>query len=534
MKEKTLAIILTVFLLISGMIAYSIHLNYSNFNFHRSELTISENSISERLFYSPNEDYHTLYRNFASPIPIEIDIAQVRCARGTPYFNTQSFSCYVNNAQSSSNCLSFTESNEYGCSFGDQYGFFKSKEYWIEAEYNLQPENLFRIKDHYYIKFIAYSENNHKKLIKEDNFIISGEAVTARRYLPDEQVIIYIPYKKDISGFNIISQRDFEFDNKILKHLFLLFLSLIPGVALFFSWFFFGREHSEKDLPERLSMYPSKRKAWEVAAFFDPPFSGSKPNIFSALITDLYHRKVVDIKLNSHKDIYIKINKNKLDSLDNVEKDLIEFLDFLEKNSEKKEGYFKMNAFGLGIKNRSKSSSFYHSISSSINHHKKDYLSHCGFIISMISLWGLLIILTIFSPGAIAIFSFFSIMFVSIFLSRTTLLTKYKGDYYYEYKQWQSFKKFLAESPSIKLHGHQGTILWGEFLVYATAFGVAKKVLKEMKVRGIITEIQYNNYMIIAVPNSLSSHTGGFAGASGGGFSGAGGGGVGGGSGGGR
>ena len=33
----------------------------------------------------------------------------------------------------------------------------------------------------------------------------------------------------------------------------------------------------------------------------------------------------------------------------------------------------------------------------------------------------------------------------------------------------------------MKLHGHKGTIIWGEILVYATALGAAKKVLKDLK-----------------------------------------------------
>jgi uncharacterized membrane protein len=56
----------------------------------------------------------------------------------------------------------------------------------------------------------------------------------------------------------------------------------------------------------------------------------------------------------------------------------------------------------------------------------------------------------------------------------------------------------------MKLHGHKGTIVWGEFLVYATALGVADKVLKEMKDQKIITENQYNSYVIISSPNTLS------------------------------
>jgi hypothetical protein len=39
----------------------------------------------------------------------------------------------------------YTERNEYGCSFGDEYGFKEGEEYWIEASYTLHPKNLFEI-----------------------------------------------------------------------------------------------------------------------------------------------------------------------------------------------------------------------------------------------------------------------------------------------------------------------------------------------------------------------------------------------------
>lgn len=75
-------------------------------------------------------------------------------------------------------CPAYTEANEYGCTFGNVYGFYTGENYEIKAEYELYPENLFKINDRYYIKFIAYSANSHKLLIKGSNFIIPEEAIS--------------------------------------------------------------------------------------------------------------------------------------------------------------------------------------------------------------------------------------------------------------------------------------------------------------------------------------------------------------------
>jgi hypothetical protein len=105
--------------------------NYSpsEFNFYKSELIISENQINEKLYYSPDQDYHTLYRNFVDPISTSesnsIQINSVSCSEGKSYFRSK-LDCYDGN-KTEIPCYPYTEENEYGCANDGEYCFSKER-----------------------------------------------------------------------------------------------------------------------------------------------------------------------------------------------------------------------------------------------------------------------------------------------------------------------------------------------------------------------------------------------------------------------
>ncbi len=546
MKERTAVAIITLIFLASGIAAAYLSLSSAPFNFYKSEISVNNNLVSEKLYFSPDIDYHTLFRSFKSyianpnqQIPNSISIEELACSAGAPYYRTVS-KCYNESLLEFKTCFANTEQNEYGCSFGSNIGFYQGNIYWISSKYTLNPENLFRIKGTDYIKFIAYGEDLHKTLRTGSNLIISGGAITDKKYFPDEQVIIYLPYEGDSSKFNVINKEDFEFDTKTLKHLFQFFLFSMPGIIFFLAWYFFGRENSEENVPERLSMYPNNRKAWQVSSFFNPPFKALNKNLLSTLLTDFYRKKIIDTRIED-KEVYVKINPNNKEDFDDVEKRFMDILKVFEQNSETKQGYFLLDSSKVKYTEKMNLARKYSHLSKHIEKLRREFLSKKGTYLFGIALFLLFPIL-----AAVKISILLPRIFIIIIAALgfalnafTSLLQKFKGNYYSEYQKWQSFKRFLKDSPSMKLHGHKGTIIWGEFLVYATSLGVADKVLKEMKNQRIITENQYNNYYIISSPTHLSSYTGGFgssagSGGMGGGFGGAGGGGVGGGGGGGR
>jgi uncharacterized membrane protein len=558
MKEKTIAIIITILLLIAGLILGIIFKNfnfnnlntnsYNKFNFYRSDLNINGREVTETLYFHTDESYHTLFRTFDSPLSISentknsITIKSVSCNYGDPYFKLNNYCYYENDFSKSQECVPYTENNEYGCTFGNTYGFNSNSEYLISSKFTINPENLFLINGKYYIKFIAYGANNHHDLISGENLIIIGTNMHDSEYKSSDYVIIYIPYEGDSTGYNIIKKSDFEFGGEkikkdsILYQIFVILMHLLPGLIFFLSWHYFGKELTEPDVPEQLSQIPNKRKPWEVAAYFNPPFSSIDSNFFSTLLLDFYRRKIIDIKIEEgffKKDLLIKLNRKSQELDDPIEK---EFLQILEKLNEIcperhiQNNYFNLNKAASNPFSSLTIRSMYTVFKKSLDEHGKKFIEKKGVVIFMILII-ILIMISIFTGiFSLTILSFFSLFLISIISAFSSLLIKFKEDFYREYIEWQSFKKWLSYSPSMKEHGHKGVVFWEEFLVYATALGVSKKVLKELKQERIITEKQFNTFTNIHTATLSFASSGGGSG----GFSGAGGGGVGGGGGGGR
>jgi uncharacterized membrane protein len=550
MRERNLILILVIIFVIIGAFAFYYSSNYNKFNFYKSEVTVEGKTITEKLYFKTDKPYHTLYRNFADPIYAlnqnpssnSIHILDVKCDEGQPYVRDIYSSCtQFQNTSLKMNCPAYTENNEYGCTFGYTYGFKEDAEYWIESKYELNPENLFLIDGSTYIKFVAYSENNHIDLNRE-NFVVNGDATREGSYSPKENVILYIPYN-NTPGSNIIKKPSFEFDNGLPETILTFFMAFSPALLIFFVWWFFGREHTYADIPPELSMYPTERKPWEVAAYFNPPFNVLDQNFFSAMLIDFYNRKIIDIQIKN-KNVMVKVNETK-EKLDKIEKDFLELISgFFKKNPEKKflgfkyseshieNGYLDLNAALGSFSNRAELTLSFKEMHKEVKNLGKKYVDTKGHTV----LYTLFIIAYLFLhlQGfsflnlTAAILMFLALITASIVSANSSLFVKFNEHYYREYQHWQAYKKFLSNSFSIKSHGHKGVIIWDKILVYGTALGVSKKVIKELKQGGIIDQHHYNIY------NGLYLSSGSFSASTSSGHGGAGGGGVGGGGGGGR
>jgi len=106
-----------------------------------------------------------------------------------------------------------------------------------------------------------------------------------------------------------------------------------------------------------------------------------------------------------------------------------------------------------------------------------------------------------------------------------------------EHVKWKGLKKYMKEFSMLSQKDIPDIILWEEFLVYATVFGIAEKVLKQLKIvyPNITNEVYMNNYTYMylmmntnftstfsnaistTMSSSYSSSTGGGGGFSGGG-----------------
>lgn len=564
-EEMQIALIAGIFVL-AGLFVFFQGQSYTEFNFHESELAIVSNQVTEKLYFHTDKPYHTLYRDFSNPVyslvdsPYKInyvEIQNVLCSAGTAYVQNDLYRCtFFEGGVKSGTCLRYTQKNEYGCGFGYNYGFKKGEDYTIETTYTLNPKNLFLINDKYYIKFVVYSKNRHVKL-NEKNFFISGPHEQSDSYASNEDVIIYIPFNEDISNYNIISQKNFEYDGNLIENLFALFFSLLPAGIIFLLWRIFGKEKTYEDIPEELSFYPGERNPWEVAAFFQPPFNTLDKNFFATMLINFYHKKVIDIKMKQ-KDLLVKVNNYKKESLDKIEKYFLEIIEYLFENdpsndkSEKsffgglfssksyiESGYLNLNKSLASSRNRPRMLTFFKDLHKDVKDIGKNYIDTKGQTLILVFTLVLLFLgrglLSIFvGVGTWPILLYVAMFLTVILMGKSPLFIKFNEHYYKEFQRWQAYRKFLKNSFSIQAHGHKGVILWDKILVYATALGVAKEVLKEMKKVGIIDDRNFALYTGIYIGSTSFSASAGPSGGHGGGFGGAGGGGIGGGGGGGR
>lgn len=548
--ELPIVLIIAFFLVLFGLGILILGGN-SNFNFYSSKIVVDGQNIKEELHFKPDKDYHTLYRSFTSEIysfdnsdiisKNYILIKEIECSNGNYYFKEYHGKAYPEN-------YAYTENNEYGCTFGSALGFFKGEDYIINSEYEVHAENLFLVDGEYYIKFVAYSPGNHVNLNK-GNFIVQGDVVKKNRYYSNENVILYIPYNGDIKWFNIIELDDFEFDSGLM--FWKILFSILPGLLVFGLWFFTGKERVYGSIPKEVSEFPSKRNAWEVAAYFNPPLSRLDKNLFSSVLLKFYNNKIIEIK-EKGKDIFIKLNKFKGDEVEKKIYDILEFI-YLNIRRDKDKKYLDGEYFNL--KGFTNSIYYQYSISKLLFVHYKDlkediknkgkkYIDDSSekfiypfFIVAIFLILFLLMKFNIFS-GIMLISYFFMLIFVIILSVNNILFLRFNGEYYIEYQKWRAFKKYLKNSFSIKTATHKTVVIWNEYLIYATALGVPDKVIKELKVNHLINEQQTEIYNGITSGSffgfafSSSAGAGGVGGS--GGFGGAGGGGVGGGGGGGR
>lgn len=80
-----------------------------------------------------------------------------------------------------------------------------------------------------------------------------------------------------------------------------------------------------------------------------------------------------------------------------------------------------------------------------------------------------------------------------------------------EFSKWKAFRSFMSDFSNLKEYGPKSLIIWEQFLVYATAFGIASVVLKALKVVAPTLPDQNNGTFI----RPMMFSTGNFIGMSG-------------------
>ncbi len=569
MNEKTKLIILClVYVTVVFLFIFLVKLGFliHPFTFYKAELYINGTKITEKLYFIPDKAYHTLYRNFKTtvvtdtiiniPKPNTVRIKSVSCKKGIPYIYTGVGEYCTFSKNEIKDCIiyppetPYVKPNEYGCTYKNEKGFFPGNEYYITATYRLLPKKFFAYNGEYFIKFVAYSGGAHPLLIENSTFFIHGDVLHKPIYFPNEDVVLLIKIPKEEippqSSIMPLSEIQTYTSTNILQ-IFILpenVLLFFPLILLISTWYFFGRENIEpKDIPSALSIYPKKRKAWEVAAYFNPPFAEIDANFFVSMLLELKRKEVLEITPVVKKQFFMKSNDIRIRILgqsdDPIEAKFLEILKYIQSKAKDGENGFPLKETLKRIKwnlhNSQVLNTKIRELKNLIKKRSKEYLDNTGaYVFTIFVVISLLFPLLNRFDFSLAILYYGVIPFLISYVNRGTLLRRFKKNFYQEYLEWQAFKKFLEKFTRMKEYPPEAVSLWDEYLTYATALGVGKKVLKRYNTLGIIDQDTHTTISctISVSTTSLSSltYTSGGSGFGGGGL----GGGIGGGGGGGR
>lgn len=277
--------------------------------------------------------------------------------------------------------------------------------------------------------------------------------------------------------------------------------------------------------------------------------------IFSATLLDLSLKKIIDFEENG-KIIKIKILKKITEELENSkdEKIIYEFLKDACKNNQYEittkelEKYIKKEQTKViklkeNIDKNTEEALYQKELAdkkgkeehTKISNHIAVYSAILFFLIIavvfLIVLIGPSVLIGIITYMIVVIIQ---LIVLSILLKRTNILTQKGMD---EYAKWKGLKKYMEDFSMLDRREIPEIVIWENFLVYATVFGIADKVLKQLKAvyPNINEELDINTYSYMhlmmntnfsnsfssAISSSMSSAyssaTGGGGGFSGGG-----------------
>ena len=229
------------------------------------------------------------------------------------------------------------------------------------------------------------------------------------------------------------------------------------------------------------------------------------PNVFSATILNFALKEYIKIEQEG-KTIKILLNKIKTDELTGDEKKVLEILRAASNNNEltmaELEKYIKNYPSKLMNLN-----STFEKVSKTqasekgkfdTNRFNKQIVyaeKNVGYIFILIiiiiasiltigyaykNVQGMLITCTIIS---LAFFIVVTIINLILNIKITTSFNGFTQKGINEQEQWKAFKKYMEDFSYLNEKEVPELVLWEKYLVYATAFGIAGKVLKQLKVK---------------------------------------------------
>lgn len=221
--------------------------------------------------------------------------------------------------------------------------------------------------------------------------------------------------------------------------------------------------------------------------------------IFSATLLDLNLKKMIDFQVEG-KTITIKMLEESAEKLE-TSKDEKAIFEFLKKACEQNHGEITIKELEKYIKkSQSKVIKLKDEIDKTTEQalYEKELASEKGkqenaniaaclvllFVFFIFSIVTFGVLTATNSMNLIGMIPLFPVVVVQIIvfillLSRTNVLTQKGTD---ENAQWKGLKKYMEDFSMLDKREVPELVIWEKFLVYATVFGIADKVLKQLKI----------------------------------------------------
>ncbi|MCX8202246.1 MAG: DUF2207 domain-containing protein [Candidatus Micrarchaeota archaeon] len=311
----------------------------------------------------------------------------------------------------------------------------------------------------------------------------------------------------------------------LLSMLYTILLILAPLALLLYLYYTYGKE---EDFPELNSLPPYVRDISEIdkdippteAAVLLNPISANKKDlelisrVIAAETMELIRLGYLEVEereirgiIGSNKKIEFTIVPNKDPAgLTEIQKTI---LDFMKSNLESNGKFSFERDFGLSFEAFSASQKYKYLFIGLVNNlfakavgilKSKNYIDMTG--VNLMNrgffIWFVIAIISgVFIPQLIGGLSF--LLFISIFLwlfiilfinMKPDLLGRWTKEGRIRHEKMKRYHKFMEDLTLMKEKNIKDVILWERLLVYATAFGIADKVIRSMEV--VIPEYKSN------------------------------------------
>jgi uncharacterized membrane protein len=413
--------------------------------------------------------------------------------------------------------------------------------------------NLFFPGDVNQTKFFIHSKNYDSKVNKNQinisKRVLANEVIEINVLMPKDWFDITLLPVKDSNSSIVVSneanwqkdydsyikenvKKEFSLFQKILI-IFLIFF--IPFLFYFLVWFFFGKEYTNKQV-NYFGVYerdlPKEEDPLKANYFIFGDFS---KDWFSSAIMYLVWKKQYILEKNNKNYVLLKVKNSKDVELPSYVKQVN---DFLKKHYP--DGQIDLDLFTKRINNQNLLSSDFIKNRSKILKLTSDFnklfsdiyleysnwfsKSKCldkrgvsiatgGYIFFIFLLFLLMAVKNYIFPNKSVFFIILFIfsMFLPIILNFKLLFGRFSKEARVENLKWSNFKKYITDYSLMKEHPPRSVIIWEEYMVYATVFGVAKQTSNVLKValpeeRSNYRFVTYSGFVASSNFRSLQSY----------------------------